>query len=213
MVEVIKIFEKLINTYPALEGSKGDIYAAYEMMLSCYQNKGKVLVCGNGGSAADSEHIVGELMKGFNLKRPLDAKERERFAQFEGGAEIAESLQGSLAAISLASQTALLTAFSNDVDPSLAFAQQVYGYAGDGHDVLIALSTSGNSENIVKAAITAKVVGTKTITITGEKESRLSKIVDVCIKTPANTPFEVQEFTLPIYHALCAMIEAAFFEE
>ncbi|MDR1629104.1 MAG: SIS domain-containing protein [Oscillospiraceae bacterium] len=206
-----EIFEKLLDTYPVLEMCRDAVLEAYDLLLACYQNGGKVLVCGNGGSAADSEHIVGELMKGFNLRRPLSAEQKARFSSVEGGDAIAEKLQGALPAISLVSQVGLITAFSNDVDPSLIFAQQVFAYAGDGHDVLIALSTSGNSANVVNAVVTAKVVGTKTIAITGEHESRLSATADVCIRTPACTPYEVQEFTLPIYHALCAMLEAELF--
>lgn len=211
MEKTTVIFEKLLETYPVLEVCRDDILNAYNLLFSCYQNGGKVLVCGNGGSAADSEHIVGELMKGFNLRRPLSEEEQARFSVVEGGAEIAAKLQGALPAISLVSQVGLITAFSNDVDPSLIFAQQVFGYAGSGSDVLIALSTSGNSANVVNAALTAKVVGTKSLAITGEKESRLSSLSDVCIKTPACTPYEVQEYTLPIYHALCAMLESALF--
>ena len=208
---VKSIFEKFKADYPALEGCYDEVFAAFEAICECYRGGGKVLVCGNGGSAADSEHIVGELMKGFNLKRPLSDDMKARFAEV-GAAEVAECLQGALPAITLVSQTALITAFMNDVDPSMVFAQQVFGYAVKG-DVLIALSTSGNSGNIVNAALTAKALGIKSAAVTGEKDSKLSALADICIKTPRNTPYEVQEFTLPIYHALCAMVEAEFFAE
>lgn len=205
------IIEALFNTYPALENNKSEIEAANKLLVDCYKNGGKVLVCGNGGSAADSEHIVGELMKGFNLKRPLPEEIRRKFSDFEDGAYIADTLQMPLRAISLVSHTGLMTAFSNDCDADLIFAQQVLGY-GDKNDVLIALSTSGNSKNVVFAAETAKALGLKVLSITGEKDSRLSALSDVTVKLPKHTPFEVQELTLPVYHALCASIEAEFFE-
>ena len=207
----MKIFDTLFETYPALAGCKDDIISAYEMIADCYRNGGKVLVCGNGGSAADSEHIVGELMKGFNLRRPMPAELKEIFAQTENGSRIADGLQMPLRAISLVSHTGLMTAFANDCDADLIFAQQVLGY-GDKGDILIALSTSGNSKNVVYAAETAKALGVRVLAITGGKESRLSALGDVTVKLPAYTPFEVQEFTLPVYHALCAAVEAKFFE-
>lgn len=207
----MKIYDTLFDTYPILENNKTEIEAANRLIIDCYKNGGKVLVCGNGGSAADSEHIVGELMKGFNLKRPLSEEIRQKFADFEDGAYIADTLQTPLRAISLVSHTGLMTAFSNDCDADLIFAQQVLGY-GDKNDVLIALSTSGNSKNVVYAAETAKALGLKVLSITGGKESRLSALSDVTVKLPKYTPFEVQELTLPVYHALCASVEAEFFE-
>lgn len=182
------------------------------MTVSCYRNGGKVLVCGNGGSAADSEHIVGELMKGFNLRRPVPQEIKDKFADASDGERIVSALQMPLRAISLASHIGLMTAFANDCDADMIFAQQVLGY-GDCGDVLIALSTSGNSKNVVYAAETAKAVGVKTLAITGGKDSRLSEICDVTIKLPRYTPFEVQELTLPVYHALCAAVENEFFGE
>lgn len=207
----MNIFDTLFDTYPALENNKTEIEAANKLLVDCYKNGKKVLVCGNGGSAADSEHIVGELMKGFNLKRPLSEEIRQKFADFEDGAYIADTLQTPLRAISLVSHTGLMTAFSNDCDADLIFAQQVLGF-GDENDVLIALSTSGNSKNVVFAAETAKALGLKVLSITGGKESRLSALSDVTVKLPKHTPFEVQELTLPVYHALCASVEAEFFE-
>ena len=207
----MKIFDTLFDTYPALENNKFEIEVANKLLVDCYKNDKKVLVCGNGGSAADSEHIVGELMKGFNLKRPLPEEIKEKFSGFADGKHIAETLQMPLRAISLVSHTGLMTAFSNDCDADLIFAQQVLGF-GDENDVLIALSTSGNSKNVIYAAETAKALGLKVLSITGGKESRLSEISDVTIKLPKYTPFEVQELTLPVYHALCASVEAEFFE-
>ena len=207
-----KIFEKLFGDYPKLSVAKNEIILADEEIISCYKNGGKLLVCGNGGSASDSEHIVGELMKGFNLQRRLSDSEKSQFDGLLDGEMIAGGLQKSLRAISLVSQTGLMTAFMNDCNPELVFAQQVYGYADPG-DVLIALSTSGNSKNVVYAAETARAVGCRVIAITGDRESRLSEIAHVCIRLPAHTPYEVQEFTLPVYHALCASAEEQFFGE
>ena len=208
-----KIFDKLFNDYPALSCEKDNILAAFDLLSDCYKNKGKTLCCGNGGSAADSEHIVGELMKGFNLRRPLTEEQRTLFNKLEDGEDIANKLQAPLRSIALTAHCGLISAFANDVDASLVFAQQVLGYADAPHDVLIALSTSGNSVNVVKAAATAKALGIRTLAITGGKDSKLSALADVCIRLPAYTPYEVQELTLPVYHALCAALEAHFFAE
>ena len=208
----MKILDTLFETYPILNGCENDIKAALDMIIDCYKNGRKILVCGNGGSAADSEHIVGELMKGFNLKRPVPAELKKKFAEAENGEKIASTLQMPLRAISLASHTGLMTAFANDCDADMIFAQQVLGF-GDKDDVLIALSTSGNSKNVVYATETAKVLGLKVLSITGGNDSKLSAIADITVKLPKYTPFEVQELTLPVYHALCAATEAEFFEE
>lgn len=208
----MKIIDTLFESYPAIADCRADVEAACNMIVDCYNNKDKVLVCGNGGSAADSEHIVGELMKGFNLKRPMPECLKAKFDGFENGRHIADTLQMPLRAISLVSHTGLMTAFSNDCDADLIFAQQVLGF-GDEGDVLIALSTSGNSKNVVYAAETAKALGLKVLSITGGKDSKLSALSDVTIKLPRFTPFEVQELTLPVYHALCAAVEDKFFEE
>lgn len=207
------IFEKLYKDYPALSANKTDIKKAYRLLLSCAESDSFVYCCGNGGSAADSEHITGELMKGFILRRPLSAEEKARFSEIEGGEEIASKLQKGIRCISLVSQSGVISAFANDVDPSLVFAQQVYAYAKSENDVLIALSTSGNSLNIVNAVKAARAAGIKTISITGEKESKLSALSDVTIKLPTTVTYEVQELTLPVYHALCAAVEAAMFTE
>ena len=168
------------------------------------------MVCGNGGSAADSEHIVGELMKGFLLARPLTRFQKESFDDLEGGREMAEKLQRGICALSLTSQTGLISAFANDVDPSLVYAQQVYAYAGP-DDVLLALTTSGNSVNTVNAVKAAKAAGIRSVAITGQTGGVIKNIADVTVKLPALAPFEVQELTLPVYHALCAALEAELF--
>ena len=152
-------------------------------------------------------------MKGFILKRPLSEEEKQKFDGIENGRCIADKLQKGIKCISLVSQSGVISAFANDIDPSLVFAQQVYAYASDENDVLIALSTSGNSLNIVNAVKAAKAAGIKAISITGCRDSLLSELSDVTIKVPTSITYEVQEFTLPVYHALCAAVEAAMFTE
>ncbi len=200
------IFNELIHRYPVLEVCKEDIINAYGLFADCYDNGGKILCCGNGGSAADCDHFVGELMKGFLKTRPLSDEEKSRFDD----SFIANNLQKGLPAISLCAHSALMTAFSNDAMPSLVFAQQVYAYA-EKNDVLLCFSTSGNSENIVFAAKAAKAANIKIVSVTGEKSSALSNISDVCIKLPETETFKVQELTLPVYHCLAAMIEDKYF--
>ena len=200
------IFNELIHRYPVLEVCKEDIINAYGLFADCYDNGGKILCCGNGGSAADCDHFVGELMKGFLKTRPLSDEEKSRFDD----SFIASNLQKGLPAISLCAHSALMTAFSNDAMPSLVFAQQVYAYA-EKNDVLFCFSTSGNSENIVFAAKAAKAANIKIVSVTGEKSSALSNISDVCIKLPETETFKVQELTLPVYHCLAAMLEDKYF--
>lgn len=194
----------LYERYPALEVCKEEIENAVEMLISTYQNGGKVLVCGNGGSASDSEHIVGELMKGFVLKRVV---KDERIPE-----DLRIGLQGALPAISLPSQSAILSAFINDVEPEMMYAQLVYGYAKE-NDLVIGLSTSGNSKNVVRAIEVAKCVGAKTLSMTGEKESKLSELSDITIKVPSTETYKIQEYHLPIYHYLCVEVEKAMFVE
>ncbi|MBQ7986723.1 MAG: SIS domain-containing protein [Clostridia bacterium] len=196
--------KNLIERYPQLEICKEQINDAMELIRSTYKKGGKVLVCGNGGSASDAEHIVGELMKGFKSKRIVTD---ERIPE-----DLRCGLQGSLPAISLPSQTGILTAFINDVDPEMMYAQLTYGYAKE-NDLLIGLSTSGNSKNVVNAVRVAKAVGAKTLALTGEKESKLSQACDVCIKVPETETYKIQELHLPVYHYLCAQIEADIFGE
>lgn len=205
------IFSTLYKSYPALLSVKNEIEGAFALLRKCAEENAFIYCCGNGGSAADSEHIAGELMKGFILKRPLPKEEKAKFDGIENGREIADKLQKGIRCISLVSQTGLISAFANDVDASLVFAQQVYAYAKSEHDVLIALSTSGNSLNIVNAVKAAKAAGIKSISITGEKESKLSLLSDVTIRLPSSITYEIQELTLPTYHALCAATEADMF--
>ena len=202
--------DQLIERYPFLSVCSQQIVDAYELLKNCYTNKGKLLLAGNGGSASDSNHIVGELMKGFLLKRPLDASQKALFRTISDGQHLANHLQQPLPAITLTEQSSLITAIANDISPDLIFAQQVYGYGHPG-DIFWGLSTSGNSRNIVLAAKTAKICGLKTISITGEKPSMLSDLSDVCIQVPFTSTPQIQEATLPIYHALCSMLEANFF--
>ncbi|MGI6745076.1 MAG: Phosphoheptose isomerase [Firmicutes bacterium ADurb.Bin300] len=206
------IFKALLKTHPALMNCLDDLKSAYACLCDTYERGGKVLVCGNGGSAADSEHIVGELMKGFKLKRELSETQRSAFSLYDNGEYIADNLQNALPAISLVSQTSLITAYLNDVSANMLFAQQVFAYAKKG-DTLIALSTSGNSENIITAARVALSLDCRVISITGEDGGKLKADSTVCIRLPAREPYAVQEFTLPVYHALCAAIELRFFGE
>ena len=207
------MLKELMTRYPCLAACEQEIAESIRTLIACYEAGGKLLICGNGGSSADSDHIVGELMKGFILKRPLSQEEKARFSGFEDGENIADKLQKGIRCISLVSQSGVISAFANDIDPALVYAQQVYAYAKSEFDVLIALSTSGNSLNIVNAVKAEKAAGIKAISITGEKDSRLSAVSDVTIKLPTTVTYEVQELTLPVYHALCAAVEADMFNE
>lgn len=190
----------------------GDIESAYEAIAGCFSGGGKLLVAGNGGSAADAEHIVGELMKGFAKERRVGAEFAGRLARAGGemGAELAEGLQGALPAIALCGHPALSTAYMNDCDPLLCFAQQVNGYGREG-DAFLGISTSGNSRNVLYAAVTARARGMRVIGLTGAAESALSGMADACIRVPETETFMVQELHLPVYHCLCLMLEETFF--
>jgi D-sedoheptulose 7-phosphate isomerase len=202
----------LIEKYPELVVCEKDIQAAVDIMIKSYQSKGLLLVCGNGGSASDAEHIVGELMKEFFIKRPLQQEEKDALNAKSNkyGNILGEKLQGSLPTIALTGGVALSTAFANDAEADLVFAQQVYGY-GNPDSALLAISTSGNSKNVIYAVETAKLHDMKTIGLTGEKGGELDELCDVCIKVPSNITYEIQELHLPIYHTLCLIIEEAFF--
>lgn len=204
------ILQQLFIRHNELKIAEADILQAFRLLRSCFTAGGKLLLCGNGGSAADSEHIAGELMKGFLLPRPLTAQQQSLFAALPNGAALAQSLQGALPAIALCSHTALGTAILNDNGAAWVFAQQVWGYGQKG-DCLFAMSTSGNSENIVAAAVTAKARGLSVIGMTGENGGLLRALCDVCLCLPARETYLVQELGLPVYHTLCAMLEAAFF--
>lgn len=205
--------QALIAKYPELSVCAPQVEAAFAALTETYRLGGKLLLCGNGGSAADCEHIVGELMKGFMQRRPLAAAERERLAQAAGAAEgeyLADRLQGALPAISLVSHSALITAYANDVAPDMIFAQQVYGYGRTG-DAVIGISTSGNSANVVRAMQVAKAMGLRTIALTGGRGGKLKDICDIAIVVPYESTPDIQERHLPIYHALCVMLEEEFF--
>ena len=208
-----KIFGAFCADNPALQPLEEAVLGALNLLRDTYDEGGKVLICGNGGSAADAEHIVGELMKGFLKRRPLDEVERAMLYDTPEMPEgFADKLQGALPAVALNGHSALLSAYVNDVDADMIYAQQVWGM-GEGGDLLIALSTSGNSKNVVNAVHAARAKGIKTLAITGSKESKLSQLCDVCIKTPSTETYRIQEYTLPIYHALCALIEAEYFDK
>lgn len=202
----------LIERYPKLEVCKEDIKKAYEILESAYSKGCKLLVCGNGGSASDSEHIVGELMKEFKLKRKVysDHAAALKVIDPELGQVLADNLQGALPAISLTGHSALQTAYMNDAVPELVFAQQVNGYGKEG-DVLLGISTSGNSKNVLYAAVNAKAKGLKVIGLTGSKENKLMKFADVCIRVPETETYKIQEYHQPVYHCLCLMLEEKFF--
>src|SRR5574338_703715 len=205
--------EQLVSACPDISSCTSDIQSAFEILRDCYHNGGKVLTCGNGGSASDAEHIVGELMKGYLLKRPIseDVKSKLLTASPQDGEYLAAHLQGALPAISLVSQTSLTSAISNDTAADMVFAQQVYGYGRQG-DVLVGLSTSGNSRNVIHAMQVANALGLHTIALTGPTGGMLKAICEVCICVPAENTPAIQERHLPIFHVLCAMLEEEFFE-
>lgn len=208
----MKHLELLFERNPSLIICKDDIITAYNILESSYSKGRKLLVCGNGGSASDSEHIVGELMKEFKLKRKVFTEQAEAMKAIdpELGATLAQHLQGALPAITLTAHSSLTTAFMNDSEPVLVFAQQVNGYGKEG-DSFLGISTSGNSMNVLYAAVTAKARGLKVIGLTGLRESKLSKLADVCIRVPETETYKIQELHLPVYHCLCLMLEAHFF--
>lgn len=209
---LMRHIDLLVERYPSLESAKNDIVAAYLLLEESYENGGKLLVAGNGGSAADAEHIVGELMKGFKLPRKPEADFAEKLVEEnqELGSVLAENLQGALPAIALDGHPALSTAYMNDCEPLLCFAQQVNGYGKSG-DVFLGISTSGNSKNVLYAATTAHAKGMNVIGLTGAKDSKLKDMSDVCIKAPQTETYMIQELHLPIYHCLCLMLEDRFF--
>ena len=204
----LELLERLKKEHPSLAGCSETLWNIFDMLRVCYESGGKLLLCGNGGSAADCDHIVGELMKGFLLRRPI----RDEFAVHPALNGEGALLQGALPAISLVGQTALSTAFANDVDTEMIFAQQVYGL-GRPRDALMGISTSGNAKNVMRALRVARAAGMKTIGLTGESGGKIRELCDLCLCVPATETYRVQELHLPAYHALCAMLEAAFFTE
>lgn len=207
-----KHVEVLCKRYPVLESVEKEIVEAYFLLAESYENGGKLLVAGNGGSAADAEHIVGELMKAFKYPRKLDMEFADKLIREneEFGSVLAENLQGALPAIALDGHLALSTAYMNDCEPLLCFAQQVNGYGKEG-DVFLGISTSGNSKNVLYAATTARAKGMKVIGLTGAQNSKLEKMSDVCIKVAQTETYMIQELHLPVYHCLCLMLEEKFF--
>ena len=204
--------EQLLAGYSALEVIHGQVKQAFELLKQCTDAGGMIYVCGNGGSAADSEHIVGELMKSFKRRRRLCTQEREAFRECAGGEglRLAGKLEHAIPAFSLVSQTGISTAFVNDIGAEAVFAQQVYGY-GKKQDLLWALSTSGNSINVVYAVYAARVRQMKVLAMTGEADSQLSALADICIRVPSLDTAKIQEYHLPVYHCLCAMLEAEYY--
>ena len=207
-----EILQNLIRRYPALRICEGEIDAAAALLLDCFSQNGKLLVCGNGGSAADSEHIVGELMKTFMLNRPLDSIMCDKiYSAYPEHAEMMiKNLQRAVPAISLVSETALMTAYTNDNSAEMAFAQQVLSYGQPG-DVLLAITTSGNSSNVLHAARIARVRDVKVIALTGQSGGKIKALSDVSICVPSNITYQIQEFHLPVYHCLCACVENELF--
>jgi D-sedoheptulose 7-phosphate isomerase len=207
-------FALLLKRYPVLQPCEKELSAALDLLVAAYRTGNKLLVCGNGGSAADSEHMVAELMKGFLKPRPISSSDMARFeaASETGGKAIALRLQGALPAISLASPVSLITAIANDIDFEMIFAQQVYGLGRSG-DVLLGISTSGNSRNVSNAVIVAKGLGLGTIVLTGRSGGALAPLADVSIKVPADDIAEIQELHLPVYHWLSTELEEIFFPE
>lgn len=212
MIAVDKELQRLLERYPKLGLIKENIVKAYTCLEATVSRDGLILICGNGGSAADSGHIVGELMKGFNSRRPLGVEQVAALTRAfpEEGSAIAHNLQGALRAISLTAHDDLITAFANDCDPSYIYAQQVWGYGRTG-DTLICISTSGNSKNVIKAAQVGKAKGLHVVGMTGEHGGRLRELCDVTIGVPSTMTSDIQEYHLPIYHTLCLMLEQRFF--
>lgn len=207
-----KHLDILIARYPKLRECSKDIELAYETLVRCYETDHKLLIAGNGGSAADSEHIVGELMKSFKLDRPVSAEfaEKLRSVDYLRGEDLAKKLERGLMAIPLVGHEALTTAYINDVDGIGIFAQQLYGFGRTG-DVFLGISTSGNSKNVIYASVVAKAIGIKVIGLTGATGGELSMLADVSIRVPQTETYLIQELHLPIYHCLCLMLEDKFF--
>ena len=205
MIEsIIRILDELLDRYPSLIEQRESIIGVYNVLEESYANGGKLLVAGNGGSAADSEHIVGELMKAFIKPRKLKSIDDKL------GQVLADNLQGALPAIAVTGHVGLSTAYLNDCNPLLSFAQQVNGFGNEG-DVFLGISTSGNSENILYALVTAKAKGMKTVGLSGRDGGKMRELCDAIIIAPETETFKIQELHLPIYHALCLMLEARFF--
>lgn len=207
-----KHIELLIKRYPMLDIIKRDIIDSYLILEECYEHDGKLLIAGNGGSAADSEHIAGELMKRFKIPRPVSDEYAKKLIKIDpvNGPILAKNLEQSLMAIPLVAHEALTTAYINDVDGLGVFAQQLMGFGRKG-DVFLGISTSGDSKNVLNAAIVARASGLKIIGLTGQKGGKLAEVSDVAIKVPETETYKIQELHLPVYHCLCLMLEDRFF--
>ena len=206
--------KELFERYPQLNVCSESFHTALECLKDSYRKGGKLLVAGNGGSASDSEHIVGELMKSFLFNRKIERSVEERLVDNFGskGADLAAKLEGALPAVPLTSMPALTSAFANDVDAAVGFAQMLYGY-GNSNDVFIGISTSGNSRNIIYALMVAKAKRIPSIALTGGDGGKCKELADIVICVPETETFKIQELHLPVYHALCSVLEAEFFEE
>lgn len=209
-----EILQELFDRYPPLKTCEADIREAFNCLCACYHSGGHLLSAGNGGSTADSLHIVGELMKSFRFHRSIGSAEKAKLTELFGqeGRKLGELLEGSLPAIALPAESALVTAYCNDSVTDAVFAQEVYGYGRSG-DALLAISTSGNSKNILLACMVARLKGMHILGLTGATGGKLVDYCDTTIRVPAKQTFAIQEYHLPVYHALCAMLEAAFFKE
>lgn len=209
-----KHIDLLMSRYPKLETCKDEIINAYLIMEKCYARGGKLLIAGNGGSAADSEHIAGELMKSFKTPRHVSADFAKKLKEVDSkrGSLLANNLECGLMAIPLVAHEALTTAYINDVDGLGVFAQQLFGYGREG-DVFLAISTSGNSKNIMNATVVARASGIKVIGLTGAKGGDLAQVADVSVKVPETETYMIQELHLPVYHCWCLMLEERFFGE
>lgn len=212
--KLVKHIDLLVKRYPKLEAVRQEIIDAYLLMEESYENGGKLLIAGNGGSAADSEHIAGELMKRFKILRPVSKEYADKLKAVDPvrGAELSKNLECSLMVIPLVAHEALTTAYINDVDGLGVFAQQLFGYGRKG-DVFLGISTSGNSKNIMNATVVARASGIKVVGLTGAKGGELAKVADVAVKAPETETYMIQELHLPIYHCWCLMLEDHFFGE
>ncbi len=210
--ETLNLVDQLCERYPSLSTVKPAIEEACNQLIACYENGGKILVCGNGGSCSDSDHIVGELMKSFELKRPLSTEIKEKLASIdpERGSYLASHLQQGLPAISLTAHSALITAIANDIDGEVIFAQQVIGYGRPG-DILLGISSSGNSKNVLDACLVAKAMNLKVIGLTGETGGKMKDLCDILVNVPGRRTSFIQELHLPVYHLLCLAVEHHFF--
>lgn len=207
-----KHIDLLMKRYPVLETCKEEIIGGYELMETCYKNGGKLLIAGNGGSAADSEHIAGELMKRFKTPRSIPEDLKKKLIEVDSirGENLAKNLERPLMAIPLVAHEALTTAYINDVDGLGVFAQQLYGFGREG-DVFLGITTSGNSQNVMSATVVARALGIKVLGLTGENGGELSQVANICVKVPETETYMVQELHLPVYHCWCLMLEDKFF--